>query len=169
MRRSTTARGDGRGELKVLLRLIDQGFDHAAWHGPTLGGAIRGLTARRAAWRPGPRRHCIWEIVLHTAYWKYAVRRRLTGGEQGAFPRGPSNWPALPAVLDERHWRADVRLLKEEHRRLRRAVAALSPALLGRRVGRKRWTHSETIHGIAMHDLYHAGQIQLLKRLHRGG
>lgn len=162
--RTGAGRG-GRGELRLLLRLIDQGFDHAAWHGPTLWGALRGVTAKEAMWRPARGRHNIWELVLHTAYWKYAVRRRLTGGDQGEFPRTPSNWPALPDVLDERRWRADVRLLKEEHRKLRLAVAALSPGTLGRRLGRKRWTTSETIHGVAMHDLYHAGQVQLLKRL----
>lgn len=156
-------------ELRLLLRLVDQGFDHAAWHGPTLAGAIRGLTATQAARRPGRGRHNVWEIVLHTAYWKYAVRRRLTGGAQGAFPREGSNWPQAPAVLDERHWRADVRLLKQEHRLLRRAVATLRSAVLGRRLGKKRWTTSETIHGIAMHDLYHAGQVQLLKRLRARG
>ncbi len=168
MRRGTRGSRAGRAELRVLVRLIDQGFNHAAWHGPTLGGAIRGLNPSQAAWRPGPRRHSIWEIVLHTAYWKYAVRRRLTGGEHGAFPRSGSNWPALPARLDERSWRADVRLLKDEHRKLRRAVAALRPDGLSRRLG-KRWTISETVHGIAMHDLYHAGQIQLLKRLRKRG
>ncbi len=152
-------------ELRLLLRLLDQGFDHAAWHGPTLAGAIRGVTAKQAARRPARGRHNVWEIVLHTAYWKYAVRRRLTGGTQGEFPREGSNWPALPMVLDERRWRADVRLLKEEHRKLRRVVAALSPTVLGRRLGKKRWTTGETIHGVAMHDLYHAGQIQLLKKL----
>ncbi len=156
-------------ELRWLLRLLDQGFDHAAWHGPTLGGAIRGLNAKLAARRPAPDRHNVWEIVLHTAYWKYAVRRRLTGAKQGAFPREGSNWPALPDVLDERHWRADVRLLKDEHRKLRRAVSALRPGSLGRRLAKKRWTTSETIHGIAMHDLYHAGQIQLLKKLRGRG
>lgn len=172
MRRRASTGGRGRvrtsgerAELGLLLRLLDQGFDHAAWHGPTLGGAIRGVTAKEAAWRPGRGRHNVWEIVLHTAYWKYAVRRRLISGEHGAFPRSGSNWPALPEALDERQWRADVRLLKDEHKKLRQAVAALAPNALGRRLAKKRWTTSETIHGIAMHDLYHAGQIQLLKRL----
>ena len=155
-------------ERRLLLRLLDQGFDHVAWHGPTLGGAIRGVSARQAAWRPGKGRHNVWEIVLHTAYWKYAVRRRVTGA-LGVFPRQGSNWPALPSKLDQRAWRADVQLLKDEHRKLRRAVAALPPGVLGRRLGQRRWTYSETIHGVAMHDLYHAGQIQLLKRLRERG
>ena len=156
-------------ELRLLLRLLDQGFDHAAWHGPTLAGALRGVTAKQAAWRPGKGRHNVWEIVLHTAYWKYAVRRRLMGAALGSFPRQGSNWPALPSKLDERAWRTDLRLLKDEHAKLRRAVAALAPGILGRRLGRRPWTYSETIHGVAMHDLYHAGQIQLLKRLREGG
>jgi hypothetical protein len=155
----------GTGHLRLLMRAIDQGFDRVAWHGPTLWGAIRGVTAKQAAWRPGRGRHNIWELVLHTAYWKYAVRQRLAGGRQGSFPRPGSNFPRLPKVLDEGHWREDVRLLKEEHRKLRQAIAAVPAGALGRRLGRKRWTTSETIHGVAMHDLYHAGQIQLLKRL----
>jgi hypothetical protein len=158
-----------RGERSLLLRAIDQGFDHVAWHGPTLWGAIRGVTAQQAAWRPGRGRHNIWELVLHTAYWKYAVRRRLVGGGHGTFPRTGSNFPALPEVLDQRHWRADVRLLKDQHRRLRSVVAALPASALGRRLGKTKWTGSETVHGIAMHDLYHAGQIQLLKRLRTRG
>jgi hypothetical protein len=155
--------------LELLLRLLDQGFDHQAWHGPSLAGAIRGLTPRQALWRPAPTRHNIWELVLHTAYWKYAVRRRLTGGAHGAFPRAGSNWPILPSVGGKREWRADVALLKQEHRRLRDVVAELGPAALGRRGGRGKWTNAEMIHGIAMHDLYHAGQVQLLKRLQAGG
>jgi hypothetical protein len=154
-----------RAERRLLLRLLDQGFDHAAWHGPTLWGSLRGLTHRQAAWRPAPGRHNIWEIVLHTAYWKYAVRRRLMAEGHGGFPRAGSNWPALPTALNPRQWQAAKVLLQEQHRALRRAVAVLPPERLSRKLGRRRWTSSETIHGVAMHDLYHAGQIQLLKRL----
>lgn len=74
-------------EIRLLLALLDEGFDRAAWHGPNLRGALRGLTAAHAAQRPAPGRHCIWEIALHCAYWKYAVCRRLTGeGARGSFP-----------------------------------------------------------------------------------
>ncbi|HEX9579854.1 MAG TPA: DinB family protein [Gemmatimonadales bacterium] len=159
-------RAPGR-EIALLLRLLDQGFDHHAWHGPTLAGALRGVTRRQALWRPARGRHNIWELVLHTAYWKYAVRRRLAGGVQGAFPRAGSNWPGLPGLTEDRQWRADLALLKEQHRGLREAVAVLPPAAFAKRGGRGRWTNAEMVHGVAMHDLYHAGQIQLLKRLQR--
>jgi len=163
-RKRTTRRGD----MGLLLRLIDQGFDHQAWHGPTLAGALRGVTWRQALWRPHQARHNVWELTLHTAYWKYAVRRRLVGGPQGAFPRAGSNWPELPKSPGERAWKADVALLKSEHRTLRETIAALPAAVLGKRGGRGRWTNAEMIHGVAMHDLYHAGQVQLLLRLRAG-
>jgi DinB family protein len=149
----------------LLLALVDEAFEQRAWHGPTLRGSIRGVPAAVAEWRPGPGRHTIREIVLHAAYWKYAVRRRLTGDARGSFARAGSNWFRASSTT---RWADDVRLLVKEHRRLREAVARLAPRDLGRRIGR-RDTVAFTIRGIAAHDLYHAGQIQLIKRLARAG
>ncbi|MGH7646115.1 MAG: DinB family protein, partial [Gemmatimonadales bacterium] len=70
MRRQTS-------DIRLLLEVLDQAFDRRAWHGTALWGAIRGLTPAQALWRPRPGRHNNWEVVLHTAYWKYIVRRRL--------------------------------------------------------------------------------------------
>ena len=72
--------------LRILLHLVDEAFDRKAWHGTTLLGSIRGVPAAAAAWRPAPRRHNIWELTVHTAYWKYAVRRLLAGEKRGSFP-----------------------------------------------------------------------------------
>jgi hypothetical protein len=149
----------------MLLEILDQAFGAHGWHGPTLRGVLRGVSAKQALWRPGPRRHCIWELALHTAYWKYAVARRLGGGSRGSFPRKPSNWPRVPAAPDEAAWRADVALLGEQHQALRRVVAQLPPAKLDAPSPRGTWKNRHQVHGIAAHDLYHAGQIQLMKRL----
>ena len=152
-------------KIELLLAAIDQAFDHKAWHGTTLRGSVRGLNAEAAAWRPAPGRHNVWEIVLHTAYWKYIVRRRITGARDPSFPRQGSNWFPPPASASEREWKSDVALLQDEHRKLREAVAAFPPQDLGKLSPKKKWTREEEIFGIAAHDLYHAGQIQLLKRL----
>lgn len=69
--------------IDLLLRLLDEGFDHKAWHGPNLRGTLRGMSAADAARRPAPDRHNIWEVAVHAAYWKYAVRRRVTGDARG--------------------------------------------------------------------------------------
>jgi hypothetical protein len=142
-----------------ILDLIDEAFDKKSWHGPNLRSAIRGVSARQAAWRVAPGRHNIWELTLHAAYWKYAVRRRISGEKRGGFVLAGSNFFSRPVEASEASWKADVAILLGEHRALRRVLVQLAPA---------RWREGKTLHlirGIAAHDLYHAGQIRLLRRL----
>jgi hypothetical protein len=153
--------------IALLLHIVDQAFDTKAWHGTTLRGALRGLVPDVALWRPAPERHSIWELVLHTAYWKYIVRRRLTRDMTIKFERSPSNWPSPPAPATAKALKADIALLVEEHRLLREAIAGFPANRLNSKAAESQWTYAEHIHGIAAHDLYHAGQIQLLKRLQR--
>ena len=153
--------------IDILLRLIDEAFDSKSWHGTNLRGSLRGLTAQDVVWRPQPQRHNIWEIALHAAYWKYTVRRRLLGEKRGSFPLKGSNWfdrPILGAA-DESQWKSDMALLISTHVSLRNAVAQLVPKDLARHADGGKTTILSLITGIAAHDLYHAGQIQLLKRL----
>jgi hypothetical protein len=151
-------------DLAELLFLIDTAYDHVSWHGPNLRGSLRGITPRQAAWRPAPGRHNIWELVVHAAYWKYAAWRRLTGATRGSFALGGSNWLARSGG-SARDLRADLGLLERAHRALREAVTGLDPRTLDRRPPRGATTVRALVTGIAAHDLYHAGQIQLLKRL----
>jgi hypothetical protein len=139
----------------LLVDVLDRGFDKRSWHGANLKGAIRGLRAADAA-RRVPGRKCAWEQVLHAAYWKHRVLKRLVGPEK--FPRKGSNWPALPVETTEDAWRADVALLRDINARLRAAVAALPKERLD---AKTMWL----IEGAAAHDVYHAGQIKLLRRL----
>jgi len=165
MPRSTSARRPG-GELGQLLFLIDTAYDRVSWHGTNLRGSIRGLTPKQAAWRPAPRRHNIWELVVHAAYWKYIAWRRLTGAARGSFVEDGSNWFPRPREESLKAWKADVELLGQMHRTLREAVAALDPRDLDRSLAkRSRTSRRALVTGIAAHDIYHAGQIQLLKRM----
>ena len=150
--------------LTLLVAALDEAFDHRSWHGTNLRGSVRGLSAEQAVWRPKPGRHNIREIVVHAAYWKYAVRRLITGAARGSFPHKGSNWFPRDGG-NGLEWRRDVELLVDEHRQLRSAVALLAPRRLDESSPKKRYTYTELIRGIAAHDLYHAGQIQLLKRL----
>ena len=151
--------------VRLLLEVFDQAYTAPSWHGTPLKGTIRGITARQALWRPGPKRHNIWDLVLHTAYWKCMVRRRLLRDPNIAFPRDGANFPALPAKPNETAWKRDRALLDEQHRLLHDAIARLQPAQLTRRGWQSKWPIKAEIYGIASHDLYHAGQIQILKRL----
>jgi hypothetical protein len=156
-----------RAAVSSLLEQLDEAYDRQSWHGPNLRGSLRGLDVDQALWRPAPDRHNAWEIAIHAAYWKYVAWRRLTGEKRGAFPRKGSNWIASPTPPSEKRWRDDVILLGESHRKLREAVARLSDADLRRRAPGGKETIGRLVRGVAAHDLYHAGQIQLLKRLLR--
>lgn len=154
----------GGPAVDALLTVMDAAYDRKSWHGTNLKGSIRGLTPAQAAWRPRPDRHSIWELVVHAAYWKYAALRRFSGAGRGSFPRAGSNWFAR-ASGSAAEWRADIRLLDEMHRALRRAVADLSDRDLSRTPRGSKVSNFTLLSGVAAHDLYHAGQIQLLKRL----
>jgi hypothetical protein len=104
--------------------------------------------------------------MLHAAYWKYVVRRRIRGLKRGSFLLKGSNFFARNAGK-EQDWQLEILLLENEHRELRAAVAALDPAKLDLEIGPK-LTYAALIRGATAHDLYHAGQIQLLKRLYGG-
>jgi uncharacterized damage-inducible protein DinB len=148
---------------QLILALLDEGYEKRTWHGPNLKQSIRGVTAKQAAWRPGRGRHNIWEVTVHAAYWKYAVRRRIEGGKRGSFALKGSNFFSRPekGKLNEAAWRADKALLEREHRALCAAVVKALPTPTGRRLLRH-------IYGVALHDIYHAGQIRLLRRLATG-
>jgi uncharacterized damage-inducible protein DinB len=152
-------------EVQLLLLVLDQAYDRKSWHGTNLRGSIRRLSIGEAAWRPGAGRHNIWEIVVHAAYWKYVVWRRLTGQRRGSFPLEGSNWFERPKEGNEQEWRADIALLERMHRSLRESVERLAPRALSRVPQGSTISHAAIISGAAAHDLYHAGQIQLLKKL----
>lgn len=153
-------------EIDTLLIVLDQAYDRPSWHGSNLRASLRGVGPELAAWRPGEGRNSIWDLVLHAAYWKYRVCRWIAAEPPASFGRPGSNFFALPDPPDAAAWRDDRELLDEWHRRLRAEIAAFDGDRLDERAGRDRWTYRDFINGIAAHDLYHAGQIQLLKKLH---
>jgi hypothetical protein len=144
---------------------MDRAYDHRSWHGTNLRGSIRGLSTRRASWRPGPARHNIWEIVVHAAYWKYVAWRRLANAGRGSFPLTGSNWFHRPVAATNAAWQADVSLLDAMHKKLRERVKGLSDRELRRTPSGSTVSNFDLLAGVAAHDLYHAGQIQLLKKL----
>jgi hypothetical protein len=145
---------------QLLLDLQEEGYQRKTWHGPNLKQSIKGVTAKQAAWRPSPGRHNIWELTLHATYWKYVVRRKLEGGKRGSFVLKGSNFFLRPekGKVNEAAWKADKALLEREHRAMR---AAITKTLRIPQPGKV----LRMIYGVAFHDIYHAGQIRLLRRL----
>lgn len=151
--------------ISILLAACDQAYDRKSWHGTNLRGALRGLTARQALWRPGRSRHNIWEIAVHAAYWKYAVLRALTGARRRSFARKGSNWFPLPSDVSEEAWKGELALLDATHRAMRDAISRVDARRLSRSLPGRKTSRAALVTGAAAHDLYHAGQIQLIKRM----
>jgi uncharacterized damage-inducible protein DinB len=149
--------------IETLLGFLAQAWGPKAWHGTALKGAVRGVSWKEAQWRPKPGRHNIWELVLHMAYWKYTVVRRLGDAPRGGFPRDGSDWIPVEDA-SEAGWKADIALLHDQHARLVETVENFPIERLDTKEGSK-YTNAEHIMGIAAHDLYHTGQLQLIKKL----
>lgn len=155
-------------EIELLLDVIERAWSRKSWHGPNLKGALRGVTADEALWRPGAGRHNIHELAVHAAYWKHVSLRKLRGEAIDAFAYPGRDWFTVPHEPDAALWKRDLALLAKTHGLLREVVASLRPRDLRAKPVGSRYTRLEIVEGLAAHDLYHAGQIQLIKRLMKG-
>jgi uncharacterized damage-inducible protein DinB len=155
--------------MSEALRLLDPPAGQRPWYGGASAlGALRGVDHVQAMWRPYPGRHTIWELALHIAYWNYGVRRRLDESvPRGAFPRTPANWPRMPLIPNPGAWKRDRALLRSEHEALVEVVRSFDPRRLDEKRGESDYRYVDLILGVVTHDIYHTGQIQLMKRLYR--
>jgi uncharacterized damage-inducible protein DinB len=152
-------------EKELIILQLEQAFRRKSWHGTNLLGSIRGIDIETAEWRPADGRHNIWELIVHAAYWKYSVYRRLVGDPKLRFALKGSNWFTRSADRPEASLQADVKLLKNYHGLLIAAVNTFPVAKLGSKPQGSSTSFRDLIIDVAAHDLYHTGQIQLIKRL----
>lgn len=150
-------------EAQLLARVLDEGYGPGAWHGPDLKAALADVSPELAFWRPSPQRHNIAEVALHHAYYTHSVRARLTGTAPEPFALEGEDWFEL-SEPNRLAWPQIQTVVEEQQIRLSAVVAEIA-------AGR---THSKLsdaerfnlVLGITCHAVYHAGQVQLLKRLH---
>jgi uncharacterized damage-inducible protein DinB len=148
-------------EPALIAEQLRRAFEGDAWHGPALLELLRDVDAATSAAKPLPNAHSIWELLLHIAAWDDAACRRLAGNE--CQPEGLDNFPAVPKPT-EAAWRKAVTDAKRKHDVLVKTVAALPESRLRDRVPGKEYDFYFMLHGVAQHELYHAGQIAILKK-----
>ena len=155
-------------EISRIVNLLEAEHGGEPWHGSPLSEILGGVTCSQAAARPIAGGHSIWELVLHIAAWKNEVRHRLSGAVAGE--PGEGDWPAVAAVTAEAWVEARERL-ELAHRLLVSAVKGFAEADLYTPINDKRHhdpglatTYYELLHGAVQHDVYHSGQIAILKK-----
>ncbi len=156
-----TATATVADDRQLLLRIVEEAYRQSTWNGTNLRSSLRHVSAREAGWRPRHATHNIAEIVLHSAYWKFSIRRRLNGDRKATFAFKGKDWFEVEKPLDDKTWARLLGVLDDEHKKLTDAI---------RRSGRDlEYGSSESrelvrkLFGVAMHDAYHTGQIHLIQ------
>jgi len=154
--------------MSEVNRISDQfrrAFDGEAWHGPSVLAVLNGITAQQAAAHPIPGAHSIWELTLHIGAWESACMRRLSGDPAQLTDR--EDWPAVIDTSDAA-WEKTKQDLIANHQQLLQAIATIDDSRLDQPIiADPATTYSTTyvtLHGGVQHDLYHAGQIAILKK-----
>lgn len=154
--------------MNEIERICDQyrrAFDGNAWHGPSVLKLIDGVSASQAASHPIPSAHSIWQLVNHIRAWEGACLRRLNGDP--AQLTDAEDWPAV-ADTSEAAWDQAKKDLSATHQQLLKTIAGLDESRLDEPVMRDPSIPFSsvyvTLHGGVQHDLYHAGQIAILKK-----
>ncbi len=145
----------------TLNRVLDEGYGPGAWYGADLRTAVEGVTVSAAFARPGASRHNVAEIALHHAYWANQIASKLAG-EERPFPLAGEDWFELN---DESRlsWTAITKVLESAQQRLSQVVRSIGEGTLASPISEAE--RFDIVVGIAGHAAYHAGQIQLVKKL----
>jgi uncharacterized damage-inducible protein DinB len=148
-------------ELARIEEQLRLSFEGPAWHGPSVLEALESVTPDRAHQHPIAGAHSIWELVLHLTGTYRLVLRRVAGDTTPL--SADEDWPAVP-LPTEPDWTAAIRTLRELNQQLRREIARFDPDRLGEPLADSPYAAYVQFIGVTQHDLYHAGQIVLLKR-----
>ena len=155
-------------EIQRILDELEREHEGDPWHGSPLRAILDGIDAAQAVKKPIPAAHSIWELVLHVTSWKQEVAQRVKGNTAGEPASG--DWPAVGEPTEVR-WRQALDGLERAHRDLLAAIESLPEAKLFEPTKAERdrplgagVSYYVLLHGIVQHDVYHAGQIALLKK-----
>ncbi len=147
-------------EIERIRDQLKRSHQGEAWHGPSVGEVLDGISAERAAARPLGEAHTIWELVLHMVAWTEVARRRLEGERIDSIPDEED----FPQIVDpgEEAWRQALLQLDEAHTRLDATLSRFEESRLDDPVPLRDDSYYTMLHGLIQHNAYHAGQIVLL-------
>ncbi|MEW6125853.1 MAG: DinB family protein [Acidobacteriota bacterium] len=149
-------------EVRRIQDQLRRAFEGEAWHGDSIIQLLKGVTAEQAAAKPIKGVHSIYEIVSHIAFWETISRRRVEGDE-GKVENLEEGW-AFPNDGSEAAWQAAIEKLKISNEALRETIGKLSDEQLKEKAAGQIYSIYFMLHGVIQHDLYHAGQIAVLKK-----
>ena len=152
----------------LLVQMVEEAYRLPNWNETNLRSSLRRVSPEMAAWHPPHAKRSIADITVHCAYYKYALRRRLTGAKRGSFPFKGSGWFQTPATITREQWSEYLALLESEHEQLVEAIQSATQTLSRSKSRRNgQWTNVQRVYWLAIHDGYHTGQINMIKAMYR--
>jgi len=148
-------------EIGRITDQLQRAFKGDAWHGPSVLKALKAVTFEQAFKKPIKGAHSIWEIVLHISAWHHAVTQRLKGYVVNLTKE--EDWPRVENH-DENAWQSALELTNESYENLLKKASSLSDSDLNKTAPGRNHSIYFMLHGVIQHDLYHAGQIAILKK-----
>ena len=148
-------------EVERIAEQLRRAWEGEAWHGPALRQILSGLSANGALERPIRSVHTIWEIVLHITAWEKVAAEALRGTPVNV--TDAEDWPVVTSNEDK-DWETTVQALEAGNGRLRQLILQFAEERLNETVPGKQYSFYILLHGMIQHDLFHAGQISLLKK-----
>lgn len=149
-------------ETKRIASQLRRSYEGIAWHGPSLRELLDGVSAEVAAAKPVPGAHSVWELVHHIEAWERMALAALQGTIYESMT-GDADWPPVRETTSEA-WQAALERLQSTSSKLVAAVRLMDAAKLDELVAGKEFNYYFLLHGVVQHNLYHAGQIALLKK-----
>jgi len=149
-------------ETKRIASQIRRSYEGNAWHGPALRELLDGITAEHAAAKPVPGAHSVWELVHHLEAWERQALTTLQGQPYESMT-GDADWPPVRETTAEA-WSAALERLQSTTSKLVETIRLMDVAKLDEIVAGKEFSYYVLLHGVVHHNLYHAGQIALLKK-----
>ena len=147
--------------MRAIERILDQlnrAYGGQAWHGPALRELLEDVTEDEAMAHPIADVHSTIEIVAHLRATMDMVSTRLAGNPKELTTE--EDWSDVTRTS----WAAALEELDHAESRVCDAVARLTPEDLDKIVVGKDYTTYVMVHGVVQHNLYHAGQIAMLKK-----
>lgn len=163
--KSSTEKGESNNLLVTrIVTMLHAGYNGGAWHGPSVMEALKDLSPEQASFKT-PTVHTIAELIYHMTSWRLFVIKRLQGDYDYLIDDDKKDFGNSP-VVDKFELETLLMELSLSQDELVKELVQKTDTYLDQIVPGSEYTYYTLVHGIIQHDIYHAGQVSILKKMY---
>ena len=151
-------------EVTRIQQLLNASWNGRMWHGTNLKEVLKGVDTEKAFRKPAAGAHNIYELVMHMHCWRNFVFQHLTGhADFKVILNSADDWP-VDYEKTEAQWNTALQLLEQSQNQVADAFSKFDETQLDESMHGRKFSWYDFIHGLIQHDIYHSGQIAILKK-----